>query len=143
MTIFHTFRYLLSSIVVILDYQFQGSVIAIKQIPKRRCEKSIYRAKNETFRFTIFFTVGSCLDRTLFFFFPLVHCYSHARLSILRLGKCLYRNFSTPSINPIDYEGHISRPLEVQILFSGTDLAHIWQQLAYLPNPVTIEPTNM
>ena len=99
MTILYTFRYLPSSIVVILDYQFQGSVIAmvpiIKQIPKRRCEKSIHRAKSETVRFTIFSTAGSCLDRTLcFFVLTLVHCHSHARLSILRLGECFFRNFS-------------------------------------------------
>ena len=121
MTIFYTFRYLPSSIVVILDYQLQGSVSSvitmvpmIKQIPKKRCEKSIHRAKNKTFRFTIFSTAGNCLDRTLcFFVLTLVHYHSHVRLSILRLGECLFRNFfATPSINPIDCEGHISGPSE-------------------------------
>ena len=120
MTIFYTFRYFPSSIVVILDYQFQGSVSSviamvpiIKQISKRRCKKSIHRAKNKTFRFTIFSKAGSCLGRTLcFFVLTLVHCHSHARLSIPRLGECLFRNFSTPSINPIDCEGHISGPSE-------------------------------
>ena len=61
LTIFYIFRCRLSSIVIILDYQFQGSISSviamvpiIKQIPKRRCENSIHRAKNKTFRFTIF-----------------------------------------------------------------------------------------
>ena len=60
---------------------------------------------------SLFSTAGSCLDRTLcFFVLVLVHCQSHARLSILRLGECLFRNFYTSSINLIDCEGHISRP---------------------------------
>ena len=62
LTIFYTFRYRLSSIVVILDYQFQGSVSSviamvpiIKQIPKRRCEEiNSSSQENKTFRFTIF-----------------------------------------------------------------------------------------
>ena len=140
MTIFYTFRYFPSSIVVILDYQFQGSVSSviamvpiIKQISKRRCKKSIHRAKNKTFRFTIFSKAGSCLGRTLcFFVLTLVHCHSHARLSILRLGECLFRNFSTLSINPIAKDTFRDHR-KVQILFSGTELAHIWAPISTSP----------
>ena len=121
LTIFYTFRYRLSSIVVLLDYQFQGSVSSviamvpiIKQIPKNAKNQFIEpRIKPSN---SLFSTAGSCLDRTLCFsVLTLLHCQSHARLSILRLGECLFRNFYTPSINLIDCEGHISGPSESTI----------------------------
>ena len=118
-TIFYTFRYLPSSIVVILDYQFQDSVSSviamvpiIKQIPKRRCEKSIHRAKNKTFRFTIFSTAAIFPDRTFMFSLTISSIVVVIPDSILRLGKFFYCNFFITYINPNILRGRILEPLE-------------------------------
>ena len=92
MTIFHVIRNFVSSTVVIPDYQFQGSISFFIANELEKEMRKINSSSQEQNFHIHYFLHGRDFS---FMFCPYFYfiCSSHARLSILRLGRCLCRNF--------------------------------------------------